>query len=147
MMEMAEQEMSKAVLEIIDLRLSPILEKLKILSLSDIQHTLDFSKLASKIEEIAKTTAELNSLKKSLEGPQKCPKMEQFEALDGKFKVVANFLENLVYLLVKTEGANPCADDITGLAVLRNEESPSTEGLDKYQLKALFIQQMKTKAF
>lgn len=144
-MEMAEEEMSKAVLEIIDLKLSPILEKLEKIE-------AELLPIRGKLEslepiDLSSIREDVNKLKGLLEGPQKCPKLEQFEALNEKFKVVANFLENHVYLLVKTEGANPCADDITGLAVLRNEEPPSTEGLDSDQLKALFIQQMKTKAF
>jgi hypothetical protein len=145
MMEMAEQEMSKAVLEIIDLRLSPILEKLEKIEAELLPIREKFESLEPTV--LSPIRQDVDSLKKLLEAPQKCPKLEQFEALDEKFKVVANFLENLIYLVMKTQGANPCAEDIKGLAILRNEEPPSTEGLDKDQLKALFIQQMKTKAF
>ena len=64
-----------------------------------------------------------------------------------KWKAVANFIENNIYILIKTHGANVCREDIEGLAILRNEPIPSTEGLDREQLKALFLKQMKTKAF
>jgi len=114
--------------EQLDAELAPIREKLDGLESTDvsaIRHDVD-------------------GLKRLLESPQQCPKKEE---LDQKFKVLANFIENHLYMFMKVNGANVCAEDITGLAVLRNEEVPSTKGLDKSQLKELFIKGMKTKAF
>jgi len=65
--------------------------------------------------------------------------------IEKKFKILTNFIENHIDLFVKGMGANVCADDIIGLAVLRGKEIPSTKGLDKHQLKDLFHRMMETK--
>lgn len=113
---MAEQEMSKAVLEIIDLKLSPILEKLEKIdsNLSSIQEDVD-------------------NLKKVLDRPQTCPEIEQFKQIEKKFLVLAKTLGPMMYIMKKTMGANICDGDVKALALLSNEPMEKWHSKDQFE--------------
>lgn len=122
---MIEKEMGEAILEAIELKLSPIREKVE--------------KIAS-LERV--TQADLDNLQKSLKADlqaARCADLELFKDDTGKkFHVAAKIIGPLMRVLRKQLGANVCDKDIKGLALLMGEPMPETEGLNKDQLNELF---------
>lgn len=105
---MLEDEMSKAVLEIIDAKLSPILEKLqKMESLT----REDFERFCLSIRE--KDGQSLNTWKADLD--------KKFAELDKKFVVVARLIESVMDGVEKTTSARKCEADIKGIKLLKGE--------------------------
>jgi hypothetical protein len=102
-MEMLEEEMSKAVLEVIDVKLSPILEK--------------FEKTDSDIKELndwrADVRAWLDDWRADID--------RKFADMEKKFVVTARLIESVMDAVEKTSSAKKCEADIKGIQLLKGE--------------------------
>lgn len=106
---MQEEEMSKAVLETIDAKLSPILEKLQ--NIESLRKE-DFEKLCLSTRE--KDGQALNTWKGDLE--------RKLADLDQKIVVVARLIESVMDAVEKTTSARKCEADIKGIKLLKGEQ-------------------------
>ncbi|MCJ7633098.1 hypothetical protein MUP77_11990 [Candidatus Bathyarchaeota archaeon] len=89
---MLEEEMGKAVLEIIDLKLSPISEKLE--------------KTDSNVKDLVVWRADLD---------------RKFVDMEKKFVVTARLIESVMDVIEKTSSAKKCEADIRGIQLLKGE--------------------------
>ena len=103
MMEMAEQEMGKAVLEIIDLKLSPISEKLEKID-SDVKDLVEWR---------AEVRAWLDDWRAGLDS--------KTADVEKKFLVTARLIESVTDTIEKISPAKKCEADIKGIQLLKGE--------------------------
>jgi hypothetical protein len=123
------QILGENVLEAIDAKVAPIIEKIETLkdqvSQADLENfreslKADFQAVDS---DITNTIGTLATLK---------------DDIDKKFHIAAKIIVPIIHILRKQSGANVCDKDIKGLALLLGESMPQTEGLNKDQLNELF---------
>ena len=99
---MLEEEMSKAVLETIDAKLSPISERLDKIEKSIEVH-----------EEICVSKTDLEHIRGLV--------MELKADVNKKFVVTARLIESVMDAVEKTSSAKKCEDDIKGIQLLKGE--------------------------
>lgn len=117
--------LGETILEVIDAKVSPLIEKVE------------------RIEKLDRVSqADLQNLHETLEADFRavyCNDLKPFMDDTGKkFHVTAKIIGPLMRVLKKQSGANVCDKDIKGLALLMDEPLPETEGLNKDQLNELF---------
>jgi len=101
-MEMLEEEMSKAVLEVIDAKLSPISERL-----NKIEKSIEIH------EEIYVSKTDLELIRGLL--------MELKADVNKEFLVTAKLIESVMDAVEKTSSAKKCEADIKGIQLLKGE--------------------------
>jgi hypothetical protein len=117
--------LGETILEAIDAKVSPLIEKVERIEKLDRVSQADLQNL----HETLKTDLQAAS----------CDDLKTFMGDTGKkFRVTAKIIGPLMRVLRKQSSANVCDKDIKGLALLMDEPLPETEGLNKDQLNELF---------
>jgi len=108
---MLEEEMSKAVLEFIDLKLSPVLERLEKFERMEFSGKEDFEKscLATREKDAQVFSADKANLDR------------KFADVEKKFLVTARLIESVMDAVEKTSPAKKCEADIKGIQLLKGE--------------------------
>lgn len=103
--------MGKAVLEIIDLKLSPILEKLEKLERMEFSSREDFGKscLATREKDAQVFSADKANFDR------------KFADVEKKFLVTARLIESVMDAVEKTSPAKKCEADKKGIQLLKGE--------------------------
>lgn len=117
--------LGETILECIETKVSPLIEKVERIEKLDRVSQTDLEKLHE-------------TLKADLQAAS-CSHLQTFTAdTEKKFHVTAKIIAPLMRVLRKELSANVCAKDIKGLGLLMSEPIPETEGLNQDQLNELF---------
>jgi hypothetical protein len=123
--------LGETILEAIDTKVSPIIEKIERIEKPDQVSQADLENFRASLKadfqavgsDITNTIQALTTLK---------------DDIGKKFHVAAKTIGSIMLVLRKQSGANICDKDIKGLALLMGEQMPETEGLNKDQLNRNF---------